>query len=98
MAVTYTNQRTGQAIQVPDMSDDVNLRNQGFRPASGKAATKAATTPEPADYEANTVEELRTLADQRQVEVKRGDGEDGAPLKADYVKALKRQDRRDAQG
>lgn len=35
-----------------------------------------------------TVEELRDMAAERGIEVERGDGGEGAPLKADYIKAL----------
>lgn len=46
------------------------------------------------DYEAWTVDDLR--AEAGDLTVKRGDGEDGQPLKADYVKALKSRDKKAA--
>lgn len=43
------------------------------------------------DYDAWTVEELRSEAGD--LEVRRADGNDGAPLKADYIDALRKRDR-----
>jgi hypothetical protein len=61
----------------------------------GGAATGRGTTGgnETIDYAAKTVDELKELATARQLEVKRSDGQEGAPLKEDYVAALKRDDR-----
>lgn len=41
------------------------------------------------DVDGATIEELKAEAERRGAEVKRGDGGDGAPLKADYQAALR---------
>lgn len=43
-------------------------------------------------YDSWTVDELRAEAERRQIKVTRGDGQDGEPLKADFVKALEKSD------
>lgn len=45
-------------------------------------------TPETPDLSAMTKEQLVTLAEARGVDVVRLDGEDGIPLKSDYIAAL----------
>jgi hypothetical protein len=55
--------------------------------AQGPTEHKAAQPDDGDDMESKTVEELQVLAEERGVEVKRAKGE-GAPLKADYIKAL----------
>lgn len=48
----------------------------------------APATDDAPDFESMSKEELVKLAEERGLEVTRADGEDGAPLKSDFVKAL----------
>ena len=45
------------------------------------------------EYEDWLVDDLRAEAEAADLDVQRGDGEDGDPLKADYIKALRKRDR-----
>jgi len=53
------------------------------------ASKEAAAPGEAKDWDSLTKAELEAEAEKRGLTVKRGDGEDGDPVKADYVKALK---------
>lgn len=57
---------------------------------SGSGKAQAASGDGAEDYESMTKDDLAQLASDRGVEVKRAGGEDGDPLKGDYVKALKK--------
>jgi hypothetical protein len=56
-----------------------------WKRASAPAAGEPTTDEE---LEGLTKDELKTLAEERGVTVTRADGEDGEPLKADYIAAL----------
>lgn len=49
---------------------------------------------EDTDFESWSIGDLRSRADKLDVVVKRGRGEEGPPLKADYVRVLKREERK----
>jgi hypothetical protein len=83
----------GNEIELPDdfPSDadlDENLRRASGPGGSMAPLTKAADGREVGDFESMNKDELQAEAEKRGLAVKRGDGEEGDPLKADYVKAL----------
>jgi hypothetical protein len=86
------NPRTGETREVEDGASDRTLRNQGFVLKQADAGAAGGE----ADYETLTVDELKARAADAGLDVKRSGGEEGAPLKADYVRALKRHDRKSA--
>lgn len=89
---TMRNPKTGEVRQVAEGEDDLQLRNDGF-----VLEDSGSTGRESEDYESLTVDELKTRAAEAGVEVSRSDGESGSPLKSDYVRTLRRHDRKAAQ-
>lgn len=70
-----------------DFSDEdllAEVSNRGLVTAESKV-----------DYAELTVEDLQKLAEEREIEVSRGDGKKGDPLQADYVAALEAADAAD---
>lgn len=84
----------GQEVELPgDFPSDADLeanqkRSLGAGGGSAVAPLTKNVNAASEDLEGMTKDELSSLADERGVEVKRGDGESGTPVKADYVKAL----------
>lgn len=65
------------------------VRPGGLAPLNQSISKEPKKDEDETDYESMTKDELAELADKRGLEVERKDG-DGEPLKADYVKALKK--------
>lgn len=86
---TMRNPRTGEVRESEEGESDLQLRNQGFVLEGGGASGEAGE-----DYEALTVAELHERANAAGLDVKRSGGEEGSPLKADYVRVLKRHDKK----
>lgn len=57
-------------------------------PAEAGARTETAAPKDEDDLAKRTKDELEAIAKARGIEVKRGDGQDGEPLKDDYLRAL----------
>lgn len=85
------------------VTEDQEAENERVRRQSEERDAEYARTQEldkpadgttaPTDYEGQTVADLKEEAERRGLDVTRGDGEDGAPLKADYVSALEKSDK-----
>lgn len=84
------------------VTQDQEAENERARRQSEERDAEYARTQEleqpaesttPTDYESQTVADLKEEAERRGLDVTRGDGEDGAPLKADYVSALQKSDK-----
>ena len=79
--------RMGVAIEVRPILDDEGNATTEVEPVEVPAVDGGASA-EPIDVGSMTKSELVELAEKRGIEVVRGDGQDGAPVKADYVRAL----------
>lgn len=79
----------GKGVEVPEEVAQ-RLGIEGKRSRSRRAAAGAddGGDDDRDDLNTWTVDELKDEAERRGIEVERGDGGDGEPLKADYVKAL----------
>lgn len=81
----------GQAVDIPDDLAAHYLNVGVAAPARGKQVERADRGPSEnaaLDFEIMTKDELVALASERGIDVERADGESGAPLKSDYVRAL----------
>ena len=63
--------------------------------SAAEAADAAAESREATNYASMDKADLVKLAEERDIEVSRGDGKDGDPVKADYVAALTQDDTSD---
>lgn len=80
----------------PRSEEEVRKMAEEGRKAANEQAQKDAQAQQKSgakesgseDLDSLTVEDLKARAEKQGVEVTRGDGKDGAPVKADYVKAL----------
>lgn len=84
--------RLGAAIEVEPVLDGEGNPTRQVRPVAGGTADAAAAAEETVDYSSKSKDELVQLAEKRELEVVRGDGQDGEPVKADYVRALQEAD------
>lgn len=80
-----------QALGTAAGSGGAITTDQAVPKAPSEAGRPPEDAPEPVSQESlegKTVAELKKLAEERGLEVTRGDGKEGDPVKADYVKAL----------
>lgn len=75
---------TSEAPNTPVISDEVPPVEA---PKAGEVVEEA-----PSEYDEYSVTELKAETDHRGLAVERGDGEQGEPLKEDYIKALEADD------
>jgi hypothetical protein len=84
----------GEGVEMPELvAQALGIEAEGEVDPAAAAELRelhdaANSDEEEIDLEAMTLDELKALAKEEGVEVKRGDKKDGQPTKADYVKAL----------
>ena len=77
----------GQVLEYPQHVGEALLATGQAEVPSLAPRREAETRPLP-DLSSLTKDELVALAEERDVKVVRADGEEGAPLKSDYLRAL----------
>lgn len=80
------NQKRARMFSSPPSTGGVNTGVSQESGASGSSNTVSGKSEK--ELQSMKVDDLQALADESGIEVVRGDGEDGEPLKADYVRAL----------
>lgn len=88
--VSVTDENTGATITVEVPADITSFSDEEIL----AAATERGLIGDDSkiNYAELTVEELKSLATERELEVTRGDGKKGDPVQADYVAALEAAD------
>lgn len=83
-----TGQYRGTDLRKPKSEAENLVMTGQARWKTETRPTPAGETPESPDLSGLTKDQLVAMAERHGVDVQRADGEDGAPLKSDYVRAL----------